>query len=84
MTHAPYDAYNQSNNTLAVSVPLVDGTSFLIINAYTDSQSKAVIVRVHSPLDLYSISHPRQALVLASCISLIATVGLLAAIAVRF
>jgi len=64
MTHAPYDAYNQSNNTLSLSVPLVDGTSFLVIGAYTDSQSKAVI-----------------ALVLASCLSLVATVGLLAAIA---
>lgn len=75
--------YSQANDAGTVSVILEDGTLFTVIDTYTRAEAKAVIVR-GCPffLSAYLFLSP-QALIVASCISLVAAVGLLAAIAVR-
>jgi hypothetical protein len=75
--------YSQSNDSDTVSLVLEDGTLFTVIDIYSKAQSKATIVRGCPFFYPHICSYPPQALIVASCISLVATVGLLAAIAVR-
>jgi len=75
--------YSQSNDPKTVSIVLEDGTLFTVIDTYSKAQSRAVIVRGCPFSYPHSCAYHPQALIVASCVSLVATVGLLAAIAVR-
>jgi len=55
----------------------------LLLLIRIQSRSQRQSLYVISPFDCTSLSHPEQALVVVSCVSLVATVGLLCAIAVR-
>jgi hypothetical protein len=77
-------AGNHGPTPSTIFVPLTDGTRFTIRDTYSETQSKAVIVRRASTfLIRASLSSHNKALIVASCVSLVATVGLLSAIAVR-
>ena len=78
-----FHASNHGLTPSTISVPLPDGTHFTIRDTYSESQSKAIVVRVEHPVSWASPLILVQALIVASCISLVATVGLLFAIAVR-